>query len=158
MTPDALAFRSILAVHVGAATTWVGGGLLLSLQGEKARKSGDLKGIVAVAAGSEHWAKKLFVPASVVLLICGIAMAALAHVWDKPFVMVGMAGWLISFAIGVGYLSRKGAHVKALVAAEGEDSQQAASASLQMLKVAEIDMAILFIVVLFMAVQPWGNI
>jgi hypothetical protein len=156
---DAL-YKTLMAVHVLMAVTWVGGGLMLTMQAEKAKRSRDNQEFVKVAMSAEFWATRVFIPSAFILLACGLGMVFDGHIgFSKPFVDIGLTGWILSFAIGTGFLGPQGGKVGKLVAAGGGAVDEAILARVnRILVVARVDLVILLLIVVNMVVKPWGSI
>ena len=157
-------YKALLAIHILCAVAWVGGGLMLTLQGERARRADDDREMVKVAAQAEFFATRMFVPLSIVLLGVGIGMVQVGHIgFDHPFVMVGLSGWTLSFLLGAGFLGPQSAKVRALaVAADGavtvDVPAQALARINRIVLVARLDLLILALVIVNMVVKPGGGV
>ena len=152
-------YHALLAVHIVAAMVWVGGGILITLQAERARQARDDDEYVSVAVGAEFWGTRVFIPASLVLLGCGLGMVGVGHIgFGKPFVDIGLAGWTLSFLIGSAFLGPQGGKVKELLAADGSVTPLVIARVNRILWVARVDLVILLVVVVSMAVKPGGGL
>jgi uncharacterized membrane protein len=67
----------------------------------------------------EFVATRLFIPASLILLILGIWMVSLRWSFGQTWIILGIAMFLYSFLTGSLYLSPQMRKVKAVVAREG---------------------------------------
>lgn len=153
-------YRGLLTAHVLMAVVWVGGGLMLTLQAERAKRAADHGEFVKVAMSAEFWATRVFIPASIILLGCGIGMVTDGHIgFSKPFVDVGLAGWAVSFLIGTTFLGPQGGQVQKLVTAGGGTIDELVLARVnRILWVARVDLLILVLIVVNMVVKPGGGI
>ncbi len=156
---DDAGYRTLLALHIITAMVWVGGGVLLTLQAERARRARDEDEYVKVAMGAEFWGTRVFIPSSIVLLACGLGMVSIGHVgFGKPFVDVGLAGWALSFLIGSAFLGPQSGKVKELLGADGSITPLVVGRVNRILWVARADLVILLAVVVNMAVKPGGGL
>jgi hypothetical protein len=147
-----------MAIHVVMAVVWVGGGLMLTMQAERAKQSRNNAEFVKVAMSAEFWATRVFIPSAVILIGCGLGMAFDGHLFSKPFVAIGLTGWVISFLAGVGFLGPQGGQVAKLVEAGGGAIDDGILARVnRILVVARIDLVILLAVVVCMVVKPGGG-
>lgn len=153
-------YNGLMAVHVLMAVVWVGGGLMITMQAERAKRARDNAEFVDVAMSAEFWGTRVFIPASVVLLGCGLAMVFRGHVgFSKPFVDVGLTAWFLSFVIGSGFLGPQGGKVKAMFETSGGEITEAITARVnRILTVARVDLVILLAVVIVMVTKPGGGI
>ena len=93
--------------HIIGAVVWVGGGLMLSVVGLRARRSGDIAIIRDFAQTLAYVGLRLFMPAVLVILVTGVWMV-LSGGGDflQLWVLLALAGFAVALVIGVGYLSR----------------------------------------------------
>lgn len=153
-------YNALMAVHVLMAVVWVGGGLMLTMQAERARRMQGTSEYVAVAMSAEFWATRVFIPSSIVLLGCGLGMVFDGHIgFSKPFVDIGLTGWFISFLLGSAFLGPQSGQVRGLVTAGGGTIDDTVVARVnRILWVARIDLVILLLVIVNMVVKPGGGL
>jgi hypothetical protein len=98
----------LLLVHVLAAMTWVGGGVMLSLMASRVRQS---------QTGSGEFARllpfvglRVLMPAVILVLATGIAMVLVDSAWSfrQPWVLAALGLFAAAFLVGAVYLSRIG--------------------------------------------------
>ena len=94
--------------HVVGAIVWVGGGVMLSLVGLRARQSGNLAVIGEFARTLSYVGLRVFTPAVVVVLLSGIGLVLLNSEFNftQLWVLLALAGFVLAFLIGAVYLSR----------------------------------------------------
>lgn len=101
-------YNLLLFLHILAAMTWVGGGLMLGAAGLRLRGS---------SADSATFARvlpfvgiRLFMPANVLVLVTGLWMVIADSEWNfgQVWVLIGIGLFVVAFAIGGIYLSRLG--------------------------------------------------
>lgn len=155
---DAL-YHSLMTVHVLMAVAWIGGGLMITLQAERSRQAHDEAELVKTAITADFWATRVFIPSAVVLFLCGVGMVIDGHIgFGKPFVDIGLAGWLVSMGLGSGFLGPQGKTVGQLVDAGGGTIDAAILARVnRILWVARVDLVILLFVIVNMVVKPGGS-
>jgi uncharacterized membrane protein len=146
-----LAFK---AVHVAAAVVWVGGGTLLTVLAISTERAEDPARLIALARQAE-WAARIFIPASFVVLAMGIAMTVNGDLdWGQFWLVFGLVAWVISTAIGVGFLTPRIKQLNALIVERGERDSAVQSAVRPILYAARVDIALLFLIVVDMTVKP----
>jgi uncharacterized membrane protein len=97
----------LLFAHVGAAMVWVGGGLMLSVIGMRAKRSNDLTIIRDFAKSLAYTGLRIFMPAVLVVLASGVWMVlAGAGDFTQLWVLLALGGFALAFVIGAGFLSR----------------------------------------------------
>ena len=157
-------YKALLAVHILCAIAWVGGGIMITLQAERARVAKNETELVNVVKQADFFATRMFIPLSLVLLGVGLGMIAVGHIgFNHPFVMIALTGWALSFLIGSGFLGPQSGKVKKLVGAatDGASIDVPAEAMARIRKivlVARLDLVILALVVINMVVKPGGGI
>ena len=92
--------------HILGAVVWVGGGLMLSVIGLRARRSGDSAIIREFAQTLAYVGLRLFMPAVLVLLVSGVWMVlsgygSIGQLW----ILLALGGFAAAFVIGAVYLS-----------------------------------------------------
>lgn len=94
--------------HILGAIIWVGGGVMLSLVGVRARQSEDPSLIKEFARMLSYVGLRVLTPAVVVVLVSGIWLVLSGSEWDftQLWVLLGLGAFVLSFLIGAIYLSR----------------------------------------------------
>lgn len=157
-------YKTLLAIHILCAIAWVGGGLMITLQAERARAAKNETEQVKAVVQADFFATRMFIPLSIVLLGVGIGMVTVGNVgFNHPFVMIGLTGWALSFLIGAGFLGPQSGKVKKLFAAAGTGAEvdvpaEAMERINRIVLVARLDLVILAVVIVNMVVKPGGGI
>ena len=157
-------YKALLTVHILCAIPWVGSGIMITLQAERARVAKNETELVNVVKQADFFATRMFIPLSLVVLGVGLGMIAVGHVgFNHPLVMIALTGWALSFLIGAGFLGPQSEKAKKLVAVaangSGVDVPAEAMARIRrIVLVARLDLVILALVVINMVVKPGGGI
>ena len=116
--------------HIAAAIVWLGGGVMLSLFGIRARQSGNLVVMREFARNLSYVGLRVFTPAVIVVLLSGISLVLLnsALNFTQLWVLLALGGFLLAFLIGGLYLSRSAIQLER--AANQSADLQAASQAL----------------------------
>src|SRR3954454_7391744 len=94
------------AIHVTSAVLWVGGGTMITILAIVAERSTDPLQIANVARQAATVGEKFFAPIGLVTFLMGLAMMFNTNWgWDKFWVVVGLAGYLATFSIGLGFIA-----------------------------------------------------
>ena len=159
-TTGSAGYKTFMTIHVLSAIVWLGGGFMITAQAERAKRASKDEDLVAVAISADYWATHLFIPVSLVLLVCGFGMIGTGHLgFSHPFIDIGLVGWVVSFAIGAGFLGPQSGQVKTLAAASnGAATPEILGRVDRILMVARIDMVILLAVAAVMVIQPGGGV
>jgi hypothetical protein len=157
-------YKALLTIHILCAIAWVGGGIMITLQAERARAAKNETELVNVVKQADFFATRMFIPLSIVLLGVGLGMIEVGHIgFSHPFVMVALTGWALSFLIGAGFLGPQSGKVKKLLAVTGDGAEVNVPAVAlaridRIVLVARLDLVILAVVVVNMVVKPGGGI
>jgi uncharacterized membrane protein len=86
-------YELFLTVHILGAIAWIGSGFLLLVLANGAARAGDPEAIGKIIDDTTPLANRLFIPASLVTLVMGIALTiegpwSLGHLW----IALGLAG------------------------------------------------------------------
>jgi uncharacterized membrane protein len=116
-------------LHIAAAMVWVGGGVVLSAIGIRARRTGDLAIIRDIAQTLAYVGLRVFMPAVVLLLVTGVWLVLSGDgAFTQLWVLLALGGFAVAFVIGAVFLSRTAI---ALAAVTGRpDATAAAGATL----------------------------
>jgi uncharacterized membrane protein len=108
--------------HVAGAILWVGGGVMLSLIGFRARRSGDLAVIREFARTLSYVGLRLLTPAVVVVLVSGVWLVLASAEWSltQVWVLLALGAFVLAFLIGAVYLSRSALQLERVVT-QGQD-------------------------------------
>jgi uncharacterized membrane protein len=144
-------------VHVAVAVFWVGGGLLLTVLALGAERRSDPEEIATIARQAAFVGERLFAPAGLVVLVTGIAMMLnVDWGWGRFWVDAALAGYVVTFATGIGVLAPLAKKVSALVASHGATAPETQEAIKRILLVARVDVAVLVLVVADMVTKPFS--
>jgi len=94
--------------HILGAIIWVGGGVMLSLVGVRARQSEDPSLIREFARMLSYVGLRVLTPAVVAVLVSGVWLVLAGSEWNfsQLWVLLGLGAFVLSFLIGAIYLSR----------------------------------------------------
>jgi uncharacterized membrane protein len=94
--------------HVLGAMVWLGGGLMLSVMGARARASNDPAAIRQFARALAWVGPRVLLPAVVAVLVFGVWLVLSSAAWDfaQPWIIIAIALFALTFVIGAGYLGR----------------------------------------------------
>jgi uncharacterized membrane protein len=147
-------YKSLVFVHVFAAIVWVGGAFFFQVKIAQFKRAGDNAGILQLGHDAEHIGQRLFMPASVVVLLAGIAM-----VWYGPFafdlwIVLALVGIVLTALTGALYLGPTGGKLAALAEERGFDDPSLIAMRDRLITVSRLDYGVLVLVVLDMVFKP----
>ncbi|MCA0276734.1 MAG: DUF2269 domain-containing protein [Proteobacteria bacterium] len=136
-------------MHVVAAVLWVGGGFALMLLAVRADRAGDTEGMLQVMRSVGELGNRLFMPASLVTLLLGLAMCWFWVGW----IIIGLAGYAATFLIGTLVFKPTADRMSALIARDGV-TPAVLEQGRRILKVARFDYAVMLVIVADMVLKP----
>jgi uncharacterized membrane protein len=141
--------------HILMAIVWVGGAIAMQLLASRVQRVGTRAQLVEMTGHIEFVATRLFIPASLILLILGIWMVSLRWSFGQTWIILGIAMFLYSFLSGSLYLSPQMRKVKTVVEREGPDSDEVAVLAGRIFLVSRIELVFLVLIVLDMVLKPF---
>jgi uncharacterized membrane protein len=141
-------YEVLVFVHVLGVVVWVGGSIGLHLFAVRAVRSTDPARVAGFSADAEWIGLRVFMPASLVVLIAGI-WAAVDGDWDfgNAWISIGFAAFLVSFFLGMAFLGPESERIKALVAERGLTDPEVARRTGRILMLSRIELVILIVAV-----------
>lgn len=140
-------------LHVAFVVTWLGGGLSLVLLGARANRANDTADFGKILQQVVYMSGHVFVPSALLALLCGLVMAFIGGLFGSLFVIIGLIGFAATFGIGIAVLKPRSEKVSALIAKEGV-TPAVVEQGREILRIAQFDMAMLFVVVADMVIKP----
>jgi len=151
-------YELLLMLHIFAVIAWLGAGLVFTILIVRARASSDPQREAAYHADIGQLAPLLFIPASLATFVFGL-LAAIEGNWDfgQAWVLIGLAGWLMSFLIGILYFKPESERIAELEAQGGTGVTEAMSRSKRMSAVDNFELTTLYVVAAAMVLKPTGD-
>lgn len=151
-------YSVIKLLHVLAATTWVGGGIVLSVAAEVAQRAPGpvFGGFSAVVA---RLGNLVFIPAALLTLVLGIVLTIMSWSFADLWIVLALLGIAVSIAIGVIVIKPASDMVAELVETEGPDSLRARAMSAAILHKGRFDLVLMAMIVADMVFKPgYGDV
>ena len=146
------------SVHIIAAAVWVGGAFMIQALAFRITRTGDGRRQAEFAKDTEVVGMRVFIPATWILLLAGVAMMInFDWSWGQNWVVLGLIAFAISFAVGAGFLGPEGGRIAAVIEREGPTSPQALARIRRILLISRIELVVLMTVIVNMTVKPSGN-
>lgn len=144
-------YEVLLFVHIACAIIWVGGAIYAQLISLQFAEPADRP---RLGRAFEHIGTRVFVPASVLLFIAGLAMTAQRWSFSDLWINVSMLLWLVSLLAGALYLGPRLKRAAALFESEGPSSVAAIALSDRILLVSRLELLSFAIIVALMVFKP----
>jgi hypothetical protein len=149
-------YEFLKTVHVLLAILWLGGAITFQLIANRILKEDPSTRLVGFSRDTEAIGMKIFLPASIVLLLAGVLM-----VIDTPgidftdaWIVIGLGGILSTIIIGAGFLGPEAGRLGALIEEKGENDPEVVQRISRILMIGRIDLTILLIVAANMVIKP----
>jgi uncharacterized membrane protein len=144
-------------IHVGAAVTWVGGGLFITICAVLAELANDDDQLLQIGHWAEKVAGRLFPVMSFVVLGFGMAMTANGDIgYDTFWIIFGLVAWALSAATGILFLGPESKRLNRAAAEHGPKSPEVQARLQRILLVVRVDVALMFLIVFDMVVKPFS--
>jgi len=153
-------YEFLLFIHVAATVVWVGAGLLSLVLAIGYDTDGDEPAIRRFLADQERLATRLFIPASLTVVIFGIALVIESDAWTFGYlwIVLGLVGFAATFVTGLFLIKPASERIGAAMEREGGRLTPALRTDVRKLIVmARLDYVVLFLVIADMVIKPTGD-
>ena len=153
-------YELLLFIHIGATIIWIGAGFLSLVLAIGYDQDGDEPALLRFMKDQERLALRLFVPASLVVVLMGIALVIESDAWsfDQLWIVLGLVGFAATFFTGLLIMKpgteKLGAEMEA---AGGRLTNQIQIGIRKLMVKARVDYLVLTLVVFDMVVKPTGD-
>jgi uncharacterized membrane protein len=148
-------YEFLLTVHVLAAIAWLGAAVCVQLLAVRADRSQDAEQMRKIADDAEWLAARLFIPASLLVLVLGILLT-LDGPWEfsQTWIILGLAGYAFSFLVGLLFISPESGRIHRLIGEQGAGHSEVRRRIKRIFLVSRVELVILVLVVVVMIVKP----
>jgi uncharacterized membrane protein len=153
-------YEFLLFVHISATVVWVGAGLCSLVLATGYDRDGDEPSIRRFLSDQERLATRLFIPASLTVVLFGIALVIESDAWsfDYLWIVLGLIGFAATFVTGLFMIKPASERIGAAMEREGGRLTPALRTDVRKLIVmARLDYVVLFLVIADMVVKPTGD-
>jgi uncharacterized membrane protein len=147
-------YEAWLLVHILAAIVWIGGAIALNVLATRVQAAGDPVRLAALGKDIEWIGTRLFVPASLILLVAGFGLVHTGG-WDwQPWIVIGLAGFAVSFVTGVAFLAPQSGRIARLIESGGPEQPEVGALLRRVFLVSRVELVVLVLVVVAMVAKP----
>lgn len=148
----------LLGLHVIASIIWLGAAFVLTLLALRVERMGDAAAKAALNAQNDWLAPRLFIPAATLTFVFGLLLV-IEGSWDlgQLWIVLGVAGWLMTFVTGFFYFKPDGERINELVQAHGIGHPEVERRFDRMEAVGRVELTVLFLIVADMVIKPTGD-
>ena len=149
-------YEVLLFLHIAAAAVWLGAGFFLQMLVHRAGKTENGPLLQGVASNSGWMAQRIFIPASLAVLVVGILLT-IEGPWSfgDLWIVIGLVGYAFSFLVGILFIEPEGKRIGAAMAAG--DAALAGRHVSRINTVSRIELVVLYLVLASMALKPTGD-
>jgi hypothetical protein len=151
-------YEFLLFIHISATVIWVGAGLYGLILGTGYDSDGDAAAMERLLKDQERHATRLFIPASLVVVLMGIALVIESDAWsfDYLWIVIGLLGFATTFCTGLFMLKPTGDRIGQALERDGMTPQTLVEIKKLLVK-ARVDYIVLFLVIADMVIKPTGD-
>jgi len=121
-------------------------------------RTGDGKRQADFAKDTEIVGMRVFIPASLILVIAAVAMMVnLDWSWSQNWIILGLIAFVLSFVLGAGFLGPEGGRIAELIERQGPDSPAVQARIRRILTISRCELIVLLTVIVNMVVKPVGQ-
>jgi uncharacterized membrane protein len=144
-------YEFFLFVHITAAVIWLGGAFTFQMYGWVVRRGGDPGEIALFAGRAGHLSERMFVPASLTVILAGIALMINGNWdWDQLWVIFALVTFAASFLTGVLVISPMAKRIPVV----GPTTPAGQALIERLFTILRIDLCFMYAIVFAMVVKP----
>ena len=148
-------YELLLFLHILMAITWVGGAVATQFFAIRLVNGGSPETQVSFAKSSEWIGMRVFMPASLILLLTGIGLVAEGD-WGftKFWIVIALVAYLFSFLSGVFFLGPESGRLGRAMEEKGAADPEVQARIKRIFAFSRIELGVLILIVFDMAVKP----
>lgn len=146
----------IKTFHVLGAIVWVGGGVFVQIYATRLIRANETARVMAFAKDIERIGLSVFLPASILVLLLGIALVWYSPAWDltQLWVILGLLGIANTIVVGAVFLGPESGRIGRLAEERGASDPEVQRRVRRIFAISRYDLAVLLLVVVDMVVKP----
>ena len=144
-------YEFFLFVHITAAVIWLGGAFTFQMYGAVVRRGGDLDEMARFAGRAGSLAERMFIPASLIVILAGIALMINGNWdWGQLWVVFALVIFAASFLTGVLVISPIAKRIPVV----GPTTTEGQALIERLFTILRIDLVFMYAIVFAMVVKP----
>ncbi|MGH2556319.1 MAG: DUF2269 family protein [Actinomycetota bacterium] len=149
-------YDTLKFVHILAAIIWVGAGLFFQFHATRLQRSNDPVKFAGFAKDVEFYGLRLFTPASLLVLLTGIAMVLYSPGLDfsDTWIWLGLVGYAITFLTGATYLGPASGRLGKMIDTRSPDDPEVQAGIRRIFTISRVDQTVILLVVADMVFKP----
>jgi uncharacterized membrane protein len=147
-------YEFFLFVHVSAAVIWLGGAFMFQMYGMVVRRGGDPEEIARFAGRAGPLSERMFVPASLVVILAGIALMINGNWdWDQLWVIFALVTFAASFLTGLLVLGPMAKRIPIV----GPTTPAGQALIERLFTILRVDLSFMYAIIFAMVVKPTAD-
>ena len=147
-------YEFLLFVHITGAVIWLGGAFTFQMYGWVVRRGGDPEEMARFAGRAGVLAERMFVPASLVVVLAGIWLIIDGNWgWDHLWVVFALVTFAASFLTGILVISPIAKRIPVV----GPTTPAGQALIQRLFTILRIDLAFMYAIVFAMVVKPTAD-
>ena len=146
-------YSIVKLLHILSATLWVGGGFTLMVLATLADRAGNIQGTLQAVRATGELGNKFFAPMSMLTLALGLIMCWFWVGFSQLWILIGLAGYAMTFCIGMFVFKPTADRMAAMVARDGV-TPAALAYGQRILRAARFDYAVMLVIMSDMVLKP----
>jgi uncharacterized membrane protein len=147
-------YQLFMFLHIACVIVWLGCGIALLILGSSAMGRKDKAAVVTVASRDIAIFSRVFGPAALGALLCGLAMTWIAWDFHELWILIGLAGFLVSAVLGATLFRQGSDKLSSAIRKYGPESTLASAEAQRLLIWGRFDSVLLAVVVADMVFKP----
>ena len=144
----------VMLVHVLAAVVWVGGASVVQVFAIRTVGRDDPHEVARFAGDAEWVGLRVFMPASILLVLAGGWMVVQRWSFETPWIAIGLGLYVLSFITGMGFLGPESGRISKLTDAHGVEHPEVQRRIRRVLLVSRVELVWLVAIVALMVLKP----
>ncbi|HZT16731.1 MAG TPA: hypothetical protein VFA19_12375 [Gaiellaceae bacterium] len=147
-------YQTWKALHVLMAIVWVGGALMIQLLALQILRSHEGERIAGFAKDVEVIGMRVFVPASLILVVLGFVLVHQGH-WRYHFwIVVALVVWALSFVSGAAFLGPESGRIGRLIEERGGVDGEVRMRIERLLLHSRVELLLIALIAMDMVLKP----
>ena len=146
-------YQLLVYLHILAGVAWVGGAFYGQLLAVRVTRSPDPTELPRMARHLEVVSTRVFIPASLLIIVTGVAMTLQAWSFGQLWIAVAVALWVLSAAAGL-YVGPRIKRTRELFDAEGAESAAARRLLQGVFLVSRLELLSFAVIIAMMVFKP----
>jgi uncharacterized membrane protein len=149
-------YNTLLLFHILGAIVWVGGGVFVQIYATRLNRADQPERLAAFAKDVESLGQRVFIPASILVLIFGVTMVIYSPGIDftDTWILLGLLGIVSTIVIGSAFIGPESGRLAKLSEDRSPSDPEVQRRLSRIFVISRIDLAVIVLVVADMVLKP----